>query len=174
MKEKLENIVKSINDIKYGYVDKDNNIHTNIKLSFFKDNYKFISIDDIKDKKIGTCYEQTKYINYLLDLENIDYRTFFIEIKNEKVDNHTFTVVEDNNKYYLLDATWLLQEYVYECDSLDEAIIKELKQFPKMFHLTGFDIKDVDIYEIDMIEKSLGYQELIEYFRSFDKYELND
>lgn len=173
MKEKLENIVKSIDDIKYGYVDFDNQVHTNIKLGFFKDNYKFINIDDIKHYKVGTCYEQTKMINYLLDQEDIEYRTFFAEIKDDKIDNHTFTVVEDNNKFYLLDATWLLQQYVYECDSLEECFDLELKQFPKMFHLTGFDKKNVDIYEIYMIEKYLHYKDLIEYFRNNEKVLLN-
>ena len=67
MNEELLNILNEVKKVSYGFVTSDGVAHKNSKRQFYLDNYRLMSIDDIIKYNVGTCYEQTELVGYLLN-----------------------------------------------------------------------------------------------------------
>ena len=66
-----EDILKyMIDNIKYGWLDINNEIHIG-NMKNFRKLYRTMSIDDILSHGIGTCIEQVNLIHYLLILHQL-------------------------------------------------------------------------------------------------------
>ena len=168
MNEKLINILNEVKSIGYGYVTSDGVVHKNSKRDFYLTNYKLMSIDDVIKYRVGTCYEQTEYTAYLLDKEKIPYKKYNIiyDVPN-KIARHTFCVVEDNNKYILMESSWLIDNNVF--DSLEDLIISIVKKYPRMYKLEDFDIDKVEIYEYDIVNVGDDFYQYTDNIRTTGK-----
>jgi hypothetical protein len=150
MKEKINKILNTVNNIKYGFVTSDGVVHKNAKRQYFLDNYRLMNIEDIIKYQVGTCYEQTELIGYLLDKENIPYKKYNVIYDVEgKIARHTFAVVQNDNKYILMESSWLIDNN--EFDSLEDLIISVVKKYPRMYKLEDFNIDIVEVYEYNKV-----------------------
>ena len=62
----VEKTIENLNEIKYGWIDKDGNIHKISTKDFFMNNYHLMSIDEIKGYGVGTSFEEAEYARFLL------------------------------------------------------------------------------------------------------------
>ena len=168
MNEKLIDILNKVKSIKYGFVTSDGVVHKNAKRDYYLDNYQLMSIDDIIKYQVGTCYEQTEYIAYLLDEENIPYKKYNIIYDVEgKIARHTFCVVNQDDKYILMETSWLIDNNVF--NSLEDIIISIVKKYPRMYKLEDFDINIVEIYEYDKVNVGDNFYQFTDNIRTTGK-----
>ncbi len=168
MNDKLLNILDDAKSISYGFVTSDGVVHKNSKRQFYLDNYRLMSIDDVIKYKVGTCYEQTEYVGYLLDKEKISYKKYNIIYDVEgKIARHTFAVVNNDNKYILMESSWLYENIIF--DSLEDLIVAIVKRYPRMYKLEDFDIDKVEIYEYDKVVYGCTFDEFTSNVRTNGK-----
>ena len=165
MNEKLNEILKEAKTISYGFVTSDGVAHKNSKRQFYLDNYRLMTIDDIIKYKVGTCYEQTEYVAYLLDKEGLDYKKYnIIYDVPDKIARHTFCVVNSDNKYILMESGWLFENN--EFDTLEDLLVSVVKRYPRMYKIEGFDIDKIEIYEYDNVQYGCNFNKFTENIRT--------
>lgn len=165
MNEILIDILNKVKDIKYGFVTSDGVVHKNAKRDFYLENYRLMSIDDIIKYNVGTCYEQTEYVGYLLDKNNIPYKKYNIiyDVPN-KIARHTICIVNNNDKYILMESSWLFDNIEY--DTLEDALISIIKKYPRMYKIEGFDLDKVGIYEYNNVNVGDDYYKFTDNIRT--------
>lgn len=161
----MDNIITEVLDkmknIKYGWVDKYNVIHTHSKLQYFLDNYLYMSIEDTLKYKVGTCFEKANLCKYYLEKYGIDSKVYMIDYDtNEKFAKHTICVVEDNGIFYWVESSWVINGRS-KFSSLDELFDEAIKKYPKMYKIEGLDRSLIHIYEV----KDIPYKStFLEYY----------
>ena len=87
-----DDILKFMDDIKYGWVDNNNGIHYD--MDGFRLNYRTMSIEKTLKYHVGTCIEQSILIKSLLDSLKIKNEAYCIRI----YEGENFKVVKPNIK----------------------------------------------------------------------------
>ena len=168
MNEIITNILNEVKAISYGFVTEDGIVHKNAKRDYYLTNYRLMSIDDILKYKVGTCYEQTELVGYLLDKNNIEYKKYnIIYDVPDKIARHTFCVVNKDNKYILMETNWLVDNNSF--DSLEDLIISIVKKYPRMYKIEGFDLDKIEIYEYDKVVPGTNFYEYTDNIRNTGK-----
>ena len=125
-KIKIEEIMNLMNEIEYGWVDKEGKSH--IKLEDFADNYILQSPEELIKSKLGVCWDQVELERYYFDKINIKVNSYFIvHYDDNKCPCHTFISFEDNNKFYWFEHAWEKYRGIREFNSLEE-LLKEVKE----------------------------------------------
>ena len=116
-------LLKLINNIKYGYVDKENNIYTGDDEEwFFK--YKLQSKEELLTNKVGNCYDVTELLRSCLENSYI-VETFFMMIALPYKNNystHSYLVYKDNNSYNLIENKFGLNEGIHKFKTREEVV----------------------------------------------------
>ncbi len=171
----MDDLVKEINNklmnISYGFIDSNNNIHRFSKNNYLRDNYFYMSIDEINKYKVGTCLEITELGEYYLKEYNITSKKIFIYYKDNRYMYHSFNIVNNHNKYYIIDGSWILKEYVF--NSYEDAIISICKLFPRMFKIGGVNLDNFETYEYDIIPFKSKLDDIIKLIRNNNKLNIN-
>lgn len=127
----LENIMKTMDLIEYGYKDKNNkNLILNEK--YFETNfanfYKLLSPEELITKKCGVCWDQVELERVLFETKNINTETFFIYLDDKKnLPSHTFLVFYQNNKVFWFEHSWYNEKGIHEYSTLKE-LLKDVKE----------------------------------------------
>ena len=103
----MENDIMNImNDIKYGYLDINGNIHYVIDKDF-ESSYKLQSPGETLNNKVGVCWDQVELERYLFDKKNIKFNTYFIVYYSDNIcPTHTFLIYKIDNDYYWFEHSW--------------------------------------------------------------------
>ncbi len=170
MEEKIKNILDKMKKISYGWVDLYDVIHRYAHRQFFLENYHFMAIDKVLEKRVGTCFEQTALVSYYLEQENILNHTFMI-IYNDpnKIARHTVCIAEVNNNFYLMESAWLVNEEEKVYSSYEEILLKIVKRYPKMYKIDDFNKDLMEIYEYTDPKPGMTYEEFSENARKGKK-----
>ena len=123
MPNELNIILDKLSDIKYGFVDKYNNIYTPDITDFNKlfDKLYFLqSPDKLINNKYGVCFDQVELTRYYLNNQSIISKTYFI-CNNDITNTHTFIVVK-LDKYYWIEHAWFEYAGIHEYDTLDDLL----------------------------------------------------
>ena len=134
--EGLKNFMDEI--LSYGWIDKEKNIHT----ATMKDIESFMSmtIDEIFDLKIESCFEGAKFAKHWFDQQNIKTKIYFTRC--QVVDSDTKQKTYPYMHFFLLfknkDGTWgrfeqtnAEEQGVYYFDNFDEAFSHVLENHKK-------------------------------------------
>ena len=102
----MNKIMHILNEIEYGWIDKNNNKYNEVN-NLFSDNYILQSPKQVLKNKIGVCWDQVELERYLFEKENICFNTYFIvHYDNDKYPTHTFLIYKKDNKYYWFEHSW--------------------------------------------------------------------
>lgn len=103
----MENDIMNImNDIKYGYLDINGNIHYVIDKDF-ESLYTLQSPGETLNNKVGVCWDQVELERYLFDKKNIKFNTYFIVYYSDNIcPTHTFLIYKIDNDYYWFEHSW--------------------------------------------------------------------
>ena len=124
----MENDIMNImNDIKYGYLDINGNIHYVIDKDF-ESLYTLQSPGETLNNKVGVCWDQVELERYLFDKKNIKFNTYFIVYYSDNIcPTHTFLIYKIDNDYYWFEHSWEkyrgIRKYSSENNALND--IKE-------------------------------------------------
>ena len=142
-------IMDLMNNIEYGWLDKDNVKHSFIDESF-SDDYILQSPREVIKNKIGVCWDQVELERYFFRGNDWNIKTYFIvHYDGDKCPTHTFLTYEKNDKYYWFEHSWErfrgIHEYNTEKDLLldikNKFIRYELNNMYKNENLVLYEYK---------------------------------
>lgn len=167
-----DDILSFMNDnIKYGWVDINNDEHIN-NMKEFRKLYRTSSIDETLEHKIGTCIEQVYLMHTLLNKINIPNKMFCTRVYEGKDFNdleadehmHCFLLYYLNDKVYQIEHPNWERIGIYEFDSEENAIEEINNYYVKKSG--GVPRPITEFYEV---EPGLSFKEFNEYINSLDK-----
>ena len=127
----IQNIMNQMNNIKYGWKDKDGIIHYDIDKAF-SSNYILEAPEEVLESNAGVCWDQVELERDLFEKLNIEFNTYFIvHYDNDRCPTHTFLIYKDNNSYYWFEHSWEVFRGVHEYKSEEDALIDIKKKFIK-------------------------------------------
>ena len=119
--DKLTKITDSLNDIEYGFKDKDgiNLINSEKWDTNFSSFYYLLSPEELLRSKCGVCWDQVELERRLFNDSGISCNTYFIYIDDKKeLPSHTFLTFQQNSKYYRFEHSWHDMGGIHEYNSL--------------------------------------------------------
>lgn len=145
--QKINKLYKKLSKVNYGWYDKKNNLHKNLKDGNFLKNYQMQDIKSIYDNNYGICWELCEVERNFFENEKIPFKTIFAVIKNNKrYACHTFLIFYLNHYYYWFEASWDKMKGIKQYDSVDEIfeIIKD--NFQDFVKTENYDKNKIDFY----------------------------
>jgi len=126
-----KNIMNLMNDIVYGWVDKNGLSHLN-DFETFSSDYRLQSPEELIKSKIGVCWDQVELERYYFEKENINVKTYFlVHYDGGKCPTHTFLVFRKNDKYYWFEHSWDKFKGIHEYSTLKELLSDVRNKFIK-------------------------------------------
>lgn len=119
--DKLTKITDSLNDIEYGFKDKDgiNLINSEKWDTNFSSFYYLLSPEELLRSKCGVCWGQVELERRLFSDFGIGCNAYFIYINDKKeLPSHTFLTFQQNSKYYRFEHSWHDMGGIHEYNSL--------------------------------------------------------
>ncbi len=161
MKDALE-IMKLMDEVNYGWVDKDGNKH--IKIEDFADNYRLQTPKELIESKLGVCWDQVELERYYFKEKGIEVNSYFIVYyDNKRFPCHTFISFEENNKFYWFEHAWERYKGIKEFNN-EKELLKEVKKCFIELELKGsYDEDYLVIYKYSKPEEKLGTIEFYNY-----------
>ena len=121
-----QEIMKLMEEINYGWVDKNGNPH--IKLEGFADNYILQSPEELIKSKLGVCWDQVELERFYFKEKGIDINSYFIvHYDGKKCPCHTFISFEKNGKFYWFEHAWEKHRGIKEFNSKEE-LLKDVRE----------------------------------------------
>lgn len=153
-------ILNLMDNIKYGWIDKNNITHSKIN-ELFKENYKLQSSTEILKSKVGVCWDQVELERYYFKPNQNNIKTYFIMYINDK-DNptHTFLTYEKDNKYYWFEHAWEQYKGIHEYISQEE-MLKDIKIKFRNKYLEKNTNNNIYLYKYNKPQQKLSVQEFI-------------
>ncbi len=116
-------------NIRYGWLDVYNKIHIG-NMKNFRRIYRTLTLEEILEYNIGTCIDQVKLMNYLLNKINIKNKMFATRIYesndfnklDEEEHMHCFILCYVNNKVYHIEHPNWYKMGIYEYENEKEAL----------------------------------------------------
>ena len=170
MDQNIEKILNLLNEISYGWVDKEGNIHTKAKRSIFINNYHLQSIDETLGYKVGTCWEMTELARFYLEKEDIPMDSYFVMYDDPNIiARHTIAVAKQYGKYYWMEKAWKNIGKFKEYDSSDEILATVVEMFARMYRIVDFDYKKILIYKYSKPMTGLTFDDFTDYCMNQDE-----
>lgn len=171
MKNKLNQIMEKMNIIQYGIRMNDGRIVDNNSKDWdyvIYNKYHLLTKEEILENKCGICWDQVELERTLCKEKNIDCKSYFICIyDNKDLPSHTFLVCHDSLKYYWFEHSWNTYKGIHEYTSLNSLLFDVKRKFLD----SNSDIKDNNtyIYEYEKPKDHLTCQEFYDYIKTQKK-----
>ena len=154
-------ILKSMSDIRNGFVDRKGNYYNLCRENFY-DVYYLQKPQDLLESKVGLCFDQVELERFLLGKYDIPLRSYYLIYQDGLLGPaHSFVLYKDNEKYYWLENSWSKYRGIHEYESKESAYLDIAKKF-------GETIKDFKKDKLKLYEF-----EKPRYGSSYEKYKIN-
>ena len=157
-------------NIRYGWLDINNEIHIG-NMKNFRKLYRTLSIDEILKYGIGTCIDQVKLMNYLLNKISVKNKMFATRIYepnnfnklDEEEHMHCFILCFIDNKVYHIEHPNWYRIGIYEYEDEQEAL-KTINDY--YIKLSGGISRPItEFYKID---NNISFKEFNCYINNLD------
>jgi hypothetical protein len=119
-------IMNMMNEIEYGWIDKNGNKNYVVDESF-SDNYFLQSPKQLLDTKIGVCWDQVELERRLFKNSKCELKTYFIcHYDGDRCPSHTFLTYVKNNKFCWFEHSWANFKGIHEFDN-EKQLLDEVK-----------------------------------------------
>ena len=173
MKKKLEQILKKLDHIEYGFLDQKNNIYPDNEKdwdSTFSKKYRLQSPEECIKNKYGVCWDQVEVERYYLEQEQIDSSSYFIIAYDKKIEpTHTWIVVNDDNFFYWMEHSWETYRGVHKYQSLEKLLIDVKEKFEESIKKQNIKNDTIEIYKYQKPKAHLSCIEFMNYCENGDK-----
>jgi len=168
-----DKMMELMSDIKYGWVDKDNNKYNVVNASF-SNNYILQSPKQIRENKIGVCWDQVELERYYFDNVQLSYKTYFLcHYDNDKCPTHTFLVYEFENCFYWFEHSWEKYKGVYKYNTLKELLVDVRNKFIKTELNNNYEKNNLLIYEYNKPKYEISVAEFYKHCESGKNININ-
>ena len=152
-------IMDLMNNIEYGYVDKEGRKYTK-EFDNFADLYILQTPKEIEKSKVGVCWDQVELERYYFKGNDWNIKTYFIvHNDNDKCPTHTFLTFEKNNKYYWFEHSWEICRGIHEYKSEKELLLDVKQKFIKYELNNNYVKNNLYIYRYDKPKYHITTQE---------------
>ena len=145
--------------IDYGWLDKDGGRHE--RLHGFKDGYILQTPDELRESRLGVCWDQVELERDILERSGIDAHAYFVVYYNGAMDpSHTFILFENDGKVVWYEHAWEKHRGWHEFDSFEDALRDVREKFIEM-ELSGVELNPMNlcIYEYEAPTQKLSCME---------------
>lgn len=155
--------------IVYGWIDKDKNIHLN-EMKGLRKNFILQSLEEVKERQIGSCIEQTLLEKYWFDKHNIENKIFCHrayetdEKDDDDVKMHCFLIYKKDNEWYHFEHSGQQSRGIWKYDSLNDIY----KTIDKRYSEEG---KDRILSHFDYPKPGITFKEFNDFVNKFDNIE---
>ena len=154
-----DEIMNLIEDIDYGWIDKNGCIHEKDFETFSYD-YILQSPKEVMKNKIGVCWDQVELERYYFKGNDWNIKTYFlVHYDNDKCPTHTFLTFEKNNKFYWFEHSYKLFKGIHEYSSLKELLLDVREKFIKDELDNKYINANLVLHEYKKPKYSIGVQE---------------
>ena len=162
-------IMAFIENIDYGWVDKDNNKHNHIDNSY-AENYKLQSPQELIKSKFGVCWDQVELERYCFKNHICNCKTYSIIYYDEhKCPTHTFLTYEKGNHFYWFEHSWKKYKGIHKYDSLKELLKDVQNKFVNDEIKTEFNKFNLCIYDYKKPKYGIGCLDFYKHCESGQK-----
>ena len=166
-----KDILLFMNNIKYGWLDINNNEHIG-NMKDFRKLYRTSSLEETINHNIGTCIEQVYLMHTLLDKLNIDNKMFCTRVYEPNDFNdveaeehmHCFVLYYLNNKVYQIEHPNPDRIGIYEFNSEEEAINKINNYYVELSG--GISRPITEFYDV---QPNISFKEFNNYINSLEE-----
>lgn len=152
-------IMKLMNLINYGWIDKNNVKHID-DFNTFSNEYILQSPEELIKNKVGTCWDQVELERYYFKDYNSFIKTFFIvHYDNNKCPTHTFLVFKKANYYYWFEHSWKKFRGIHKYNTLKELLLDVKNKFIQNELKNNFVENNLIIYEYDKPKYNISVKE---------------
>lgn len=129
----LREIYRQVAGCEYGFWDSSTN-----KLmertdennnEYLNKNARILTPQEVLKYKVGTCWDQSLALAYLLSQAGIEFKYFFMEKPSNET--HTIVVAKVDNKYYWLETAWTRHKGIHAASSESQALTQATDNFFK-------------------------------------------
>lgn len=164
-------IMKLMNDIEYGWIDKNNNPH--ITVDNFSNNYRLQSPDKLTKTKLGVCWDQVELERKYFSENNFNIKTYFIVYyDNDKCPTHTFLTFNKNNKFYWFEHSYEKFRGIHEYNTVKDLLLDVANKFIKDTTEYNYDKENLLIFEYKKPEYNISTQEFYNHCENGNKIDL--
>jgi len=126
--------LKWMDNIDYGWLDKNYEEHEDADDDEFWENYSMLLPREVLKYKLGTCWDQTVFENYVFD-KQFDFPHHMIFIQQLKVSTHSFLAYEKDNEWYWFEHAFEDYKGIHgPFDSVEDIVVEV---FDKMEEFKG-------------------------------------
>lgn len=145
--KKLKKFNKELSSIKYGWYDKNNNLHESLKDGNFIKDYRMQSIKNVLKHKYSICWDLCEVERDFFKKTNYQFVTIFAVLKTQKKKPcHTFLVFKDNESFYWFEASWNKMKGIRKYNSLEEILDDVRNNFFEFTKNKDYYKSDIDFY----------------------------
>lgn len=157
--QSVNEFLDNLKAIKYGYMDSNNNIHTDIDASF-KKKYILSSPEDVIKNEVGTCFDLVELERNYFKNAGFKFQTYFmVYYEPKKTLTHTFVVYEENEKFYWFEYAWNKYMGIHEYMSLFDLLTDVREKFKKFNCLRYMDLDYLCVYKYKMPKFHIGLKD---------------
>ncbi len=159
-------IMNLMNDIKYGWVDKDKNKHSEDDDNFIN-NYVLQSPKELIESRLGVCWDQVELERYYFKESGYDVKTYFIVYYDDnKCPTHTFLTFSKNNLYYWFEHSWEKLRGIHEYKTEKELLLDVKNKFIKYELDNNYIIDNLELYKYEKPKYHINVEEFYRYCES--------
>ena len=150
-------IMNLMEDIEYGWIDKDGNKHIK-DFDTFSDDYVLQSPEEVIKNKVGVCWDQVELERYYFNDRQV--KTFFIvHYDDDKCPTHTFLVYVKDHKFCWFEHSWEIFKGIHEYDTFIDLIIDVRNKFIEHELHNKFEPDNLCINEYTKPEYGISVEE---------------
>lgn len=168
--KKVNEIMKIMDTIEYGFKDEKGNNIINVDLekwdNEFSNFYYLQNPEELLESKCGVCWDQVELERKLFEDNDIKVKTYFIYIvDNDNLPSHTFLIYKKNDKYYWFEHSWGIYRGIHEYE-IELDLIKDVKNKFKKEHNYVSDDAFLFIYEYKKPKNHIKCEEFYKYIET--------
>ncbi len=170
-----EDIIKEIydkyKDIKYGWYDKNGELHDHIYEGFLA-KFKMQTTEELKQRRIGMCWEMVELFRDELAKKGIESESYFFCLFEKGYHSHSILVVPCNGKYYWLETSLAPFNKINVYDSLEEIFNTIIDNYHLVVLKDGtFDKKHIRVFNYKKPKDGISCTQF--YFHCFGAKRMN-
>lgn len=147
MKE-IKDFYDSLNNIKYGWHDKQGRVFTSLKDGNFTKNFWMQKVSNIKKSGYAICWEMCELERDYFKSKQIDYKTIFaLSREDNKYFCHTFLIFKYDNSWYWFESSWERMKGIHQYKTIDEILNFIRNHFSDFVHKKNYDKNLINFYE---------------------------
>ncbi len=167
-------IMDLMENIEYGWVDKNNYSHNKIDETF-SDNYILQSPKETIKSKVGVCWDQVELERYYFKGNDWNIKTYFIvHYDDDKCPTHTFLTFEKQGKYYWFEHSWERFKGIHGYNTIQELLFDVKDKFIKYELNNNYNENCLNIYNYKKPKNHLNILEFYKHCESGVKISLED